>query len=76
MSENRLMNRYVRACVQEREEELYDSEYVDIDDNISISHTNTIRIEVGSRYYLVEYNDYERRYVMVGTNHPAIRQQQ
>jgi len=71
MSENIIMNRYFDALIQDREDE---AEYVDVDRNFSPA--DTIRIEFGSRYYVVEYNHALGSYVIVTTNNPVIRQSQ
>jgi hypothetical protein len=71
MSENILMNRYFNACTQDRE---YESEYVEMDDDIQLS--NTIRVESGLFYYDVEYDPLSRIYHIVATNNPAIYQPQ
>ena len=71
MSENLIMNRYFDALTQDREDE---AEYVDVARNFTPA--DTIRIEFGSRYYVVEYDHALGSYVILTTNNPEISQPQ
>ena len=72
MSENTITNRYMNAYNADREERFGFSNEIYIDEDVCLTNENTIRLELDSYYYVVEYSELYRRYITISSNNPAL----
>jgi len=72
MSENTITNRYMNAYNEDRIQRFGFSSEIYIDEDVCLTNENTIRLELDSYYYVIQYSELYRRYITISSNNPAL----